>query len=135
MKIMVETVVNAPMDQVWRAYSNPQDIMRWNAASEDWHTPSSTVDLRPGGQFSNRMEAKDGSQGFDFAGSYTKVVENELIEYTLGEREATVQFDEVQDGVRVRITFDAEEEFPAEYQKSGWQAILDSFGRYVERRT
>lgn len=134
MKIAVETVVNAPLSEVWRAYSNPDDIMRWNAASDDWHSPSSVVDLRPGGQFSNRMEAKDGSEGFDFAGTYTKVVENELIEYTFGDREAKVEFGELHDGVQVRVTFDAEEEFPAEYQQSGWQAILDNFKRHVETR-
>lgn len=134
MKIVVETIVNAPMQDVWHAYSNPDDIMQWNHASDDWHSPSSQVDLRPGGSFSSRMEAKDGSEGFDFAGTYTNVVENELIEYTFGEREARVEFDEVDGGVRVRVSFDAEQEFPAEHQKSGWQAILDNFKQHVEAR-
>lgn len=132
MKIAVKTVVNAPMERVWHAYSNPADIMQWNSASEDWHSPSSQVDLREGGHFSNRMEAKDGSEGFDFAGTYTKVVQDELIEYTFGDREAKVEFEEVPGGVQVHVTFDAESEYPAEYQQSGWQAILDSFKRHVE---
>lgn len=132
MKITVDRIVNAPMAEVWRAYSDPEAIQRWNAASDDWHTTSSTVDLRPGGTFSSRMEAKDGSAGFDFAGTYTKIVENERIEYTFGDREAIVTFDEVPGGVRVSVTFDAEEENPIDMQRDGWQAILDSFARHVE---
>ncbi len=132
MKITVETTVAAPIETVWRAYNTPEDIERWNAASDDWHTTASAVDLRPGGEFSSRMEAKDGSVGFDFAGTYTKVVENELIEYSFGNREATVEFDEVPGGARVRVTFDAEEENPVDMQRAGWQAILDSFKRHVE---
>lgn len=131
MKITVETVVDAPIAEVWRAYNDPEDIKRWNAASADWHTTSSTVDLRPGGAFSSRMEAKDGSFGFDFAGTYTKVVEHELIEYSFGDREAKVEFDEVGSGVRVRVTFDAEDTNPIEMQREGWQAILDNFARHV----
>lgn len=134
MKITVETVVDAPLAEVWHAYSNPDDIQRWNAASDDWHTTASTVDLRPGGGFSSRMEAKDGSAGFDFAGTYTTVVEGKLIEYTFGDREARVEFGEVPGGVRVRVTFDAEDQNPIELQRGGWQAILDSFARHVEGR-
>lgn len=134
MKITVETVVDAPLAEVWHAYSNPDDIKRWNAASDDWHTTTSTVDLRPGGAFSSRMEAKDGSTGFDFAGTYTTVVEGKLIEYTFGDREARVEFGEVPGGVRVRVTFDAEDQNPIELQRGGWQAILDSFARHVEGR-
>lgn len=132
MKIVVETVVNAPIDEVWHAYSNPDDIVQWNHASDDWHSPSSRVDLRPGGEFSTRMEAKDGSEGFDFGGTYTKVVENELIEYRFGDREASVEFDEVEGGTRVRVSFDAESQFPVEQQKAGWQAILNNFASHVE---
>ncbi len=132
MKILVETTVDAPLARVWHAYSNPDDIIKWNAASDDWHTTSSTVDLRPGGQFSSRMEAKDGSFGFDFAGTYTKVVENELIEYEFGDRYATIEFRESPDGVRVIVTFDAENENPVDMQREGWQAILDNFRRHVE---
>ena len=84
MKITVETKVRAPSEQVWQAYTTPEDIVQWNAASEDWHTTKASVDLRVGGEFSSRMEAKDGSVGFDFAGTYTKVIPRELLEYEIG---------------------------------------------------
>jgi uncharacterized protein YndB with AHSA1/START domain len=133
MKITVETPVRADIKAVWSAYSNPDDITRWNTASDDWHSPRSRVDLREGGTFSTRMEAKDGSMGFDFEGTYTRVVPQELIEYRMGDgREVVARFDQEADGVRLRVTFDAESENPAEMQQQGWQAILDSFGRYVE---
>lgn len=132
MRITVETTVAAPLAEVWRAYTTPADIVRWNAASDDWHTTAATVDLRPGGTFSSRMEAKDGSVGFDFAGTYTRVVEHERIEYDFGDRAAQVEFADGPDGVRVRVTFDAETTHPAEQQRQGWQAILDSFARHVE---
>ena len=134
MKITVEKTIAAPIDEVWRAYSTPEDIKQWNAASEDWHTTTSSVNLRAGGAFSSRMEAKDGSHGFDFAGTYTKVVANELIEYTFGDREARVDFTEVPDGTHLKVTFDAEDSNPAEMQRQGWQAILDNFARHVEAR-
>src|SRR6266852_7083831 len=92
MKITVETLVNAPVAKVWSAYTTPADIVKWNTASDDWHTTKATVDLREGGVFSSRMEAKDGSFGFDFAGTYTKIVPHELIEYAFGDRAATVEF-------------------------------------------
>ena len=131
MKITVETTVAAPADAVWRAYTNPEDIKRWNAASDDWHTTAASVDLREGGAFSSRMEAKDGSMGFDFAGTYTKIVTGKRIEYAFGDRSAQVEFIEGADGVRVRVSFDAENEFPVEQQRQGWQAILDNFARHV----
>ena len=132
MKITVETPVRASIDAVWKAYITPEDIVQWNAASDDWHTTRSTVDLRVGGQFSSRMEAKDGSFGFDFAGTYTKIEPNRLIEYSFGDRKATVEFVEGTDAVTVRVTFDAEETHPVEQQRGGWQAILDKFRRHVE---
>lgn len=136
MEITVERTINAPLAEVWRAYSSPNDIRQWNSASDDWHTTSSQVDLRPGGKFSSRMEAKDGSEGFDFAGTYTTVSENELIEYALGEdRNVRVEFHEGADGVTVRVTFDAESTYPEEQQRAGWQAILDNFARHVESQT
>src|SRR6185312_16743993 len=92
MRITVEANVAAPIDQVWRAYTTPAEIVKWNAASDDWHTTNATVDLRDGGAFSSRMEAKDGSMGFDFAGTYTKIVEHERIEYSFGDRTAQVEF-------------------------------------------
>lgn len=131
-KITVETTVAAPLADVWSAYSNPDDIVKWNAASDDWHTTSSSVDLREGGAFSSRMEAKDGSMGFDFAGTYTKVVENERIEYAFGDRTAQVEFRPGADGVSVRVSFDPEEVHSLDMQRGGWQAILDNFKRYVE---
>lgn len=131
-QITVQSRVDAPLSKVWDAYVTPADIMQWNAASEDWHTTQSTVDLREGGQFSSRMEAKDGSFGFDFAGTYTKVEPHSLIAYEMGDRAATVEFLPDGDGVIVRVTFDAESENPADMQRQGWQAILDNFKRHVE---
>lgn len=131
MAITVQTLVNAPVAKVWRAYTTPSDIQQWNAASDDWHTTRSTVDLRVGGAFTSRMEAKDGSFGFDFAGTYTKVVPQELIEFTFGERAASVAFVPGADGVTVRVTFDPESANPLEQQRQGWQAILDNFAKYV----
>ncbi len=132
MKITVSTLVEAPMHEVWRSYTTPEDIKAWNAASSDWHTTSATVDLRPGGKFSSRMEAKDGSFGFDFAGEYTRVVHHELIEYTFGDRIAVVQFAQQAPGVLVKVTFDGEQTHSEEQQRSGWQAILDNFARHVK---
>jgi uncharacterized protein YndB with AHSA1/START domain len=132
MKITVETTVNAPINKVWSAYTTPEDIKLWNAASDDWHTTQSTVDLREGGAFTSRMEAKDGSFGFDFAGTYTKVVPNELIGYSFGERVGLVEFNAGSNGVTVRVTFDAEGENTVEQQRQGWQAILNNFAKHVE---
>jgi uncharacterized protein YndB with AHSA1/START domain len=131
-RINIEITAKAPLAEVWRAYSSPEDIKKWNSPSPDWHTPSSTVDLREGGAFSSRMEARDGSMGFDFAGTYTKVVENKLIEYAFGDRTARVEFSEGKDGVTVKVGFDAENEHPVDFQRAGWQSILDSFKKHVE---
>jgi uncharacterized protein YndB with AHSA1/START domain len=132
MKITVETIVKAPIAKVWNAYTTPADIKQWNAASEDWHTTSASVDLREGGAFSSRMEAKDGSFGFDFAGTYTRVVPHALIEYSFGDRFSVVEFVPGETGVTVRVTFDAETEHSVEQQRQGWQAILNNFAKYVE---
>jgi len=135
LKITIETRVKAKLNQVWAAWNNPDDIKQWNAASNDWHTTRSTVDLREGGKFSARMEAKDGSVGFDFEGTYTRVVPRKLLEYKLGDdREVKVEFSEVADGVVVRETFDAESQNDPEFQRRGWQAILDNFARHVEAK-
>jgi uncharacterized protein YndB with AHSA1/START domain len=134
MKITVETNVAAPVEQVWRAYTTPGDIKQWNAASDDWHTTAATVDLRLGGLFSSRMEAKDGSMGFDFAGTYTKIIEHKLIEYSFGDRSAQVEFAPGPNGVGVRVTFDSEPTHSIEQQRGGWQAILNNFARHVEAR-
>jgi uncharacterized protein YndB with AHSA1/START domain len=133
MKITVEKLVNADIESVWRAWTTPDDIKQWNAASDDWHTTKASVDLREGGAFSSRMEAKDGSMGFDFAGTYTRIETHRLIEASfMGERMLNVAFEASPEGVMVRETFDAEETHPMEQQREGWQAILNNFARHVE---
>lgn len=134
MKISVETTVKAPIAAVWNAYTRPEDILQWNAASDDWHTTHASVELREGGTFSSRMEAKDGSFGFDFAGTYTRIVLHERLEYAFGDRTAQVVFTPAADGVTVTVTFDAETEHPAEQQREGWQAILNRFTQHVESK-
>jgi len=132
MTITVKTTVGAPIDRVWIAYTTPEDIKQWNAASDDWHTTVSHVDLRAGGVISSRMEAKDGNFGFDFAGTYTKIVPHQLIEYEFGQRTASIKFMQGPDGVTVSVSFVPETEHPIEQQKEGWQAILDRFAKHVE---
>lgn len=134
MRITVSTVVAAPIAEVWRAYNSPEDIKVWNTASPDWHTTASTVDLRAGGRFSSRMEAKDGSFGFDFAGEFTKVDPPRLLEYTFGGRVGTVEFSDGPAGVTVNVSFDSEPTHSEEQQRAGWQAILDNFASYVVAR-
>jgi uncharacterized protein YndB with AHSA1/START domain len=135
MKITIETLVKAPLTAVWSAWNDPADIVQWNSAQEDWHTTRSTVDLREGGTFLSRMEAKDGSVGFDFGGTYTRVVPGRVIDYRMGDgREVQNEFVERPDGVQVTVTFDAETENSPELQRQGWQAILDNFGRHVEAK-
>ncbi len=133
MKVTVETNVHAPIGKVWTAYTTPKDIVQWNAASDDWHTITASVDLRIGGSFSSRMEAKDGSFGFDFGGIYTNIIPQRLIEYSFGDRNAKVEFDDRANGVLVTVSFDAESTHSVEQQQAGWQAILDNFARHVER--
>ena len=136
MKITVETVVKADLNSVWGAWNNPEDIKQWNSASKDWHTPRATVDLREGGKFVARMEAKDGSEGFDFEGTYSRVVPRQLIEYRMTDgRAVKVEFTEQADAVLVRETFDAETQNPPEVQREGWQAILDKFAQHVEEKS
>ncbi len=135
MKITVETMVNAAPSKVWDTWNNPADIKQWNTAQEDWHTTRSEVDLREGGQFLSRMEAKDGSVGFDFEGTYTRLVPQQTIEYRMSDgREVSVEFEKRDGGVLMRETFDAETENPPEVQRSGWQAIMDNFRRHVEAK-
>ena len=132
MKISVETLVNAPIAKVWNAYTSPEHIKQWNAASSDWHTTAATSDLRVGGAFSSRMEAKDGSAGFDFAGTYTKLVPHQLIEYSFGDRISVVEFIAAEQGVTVRVSFDAESTHSVDQQRDGWQAILNNFAKHVQ---
>jgi uncharacterized protein YndB with AHSA1/START domain len=135
MKITIETAVKATPDKVWAAWNDPEDIKRWNAPQDDWHTTRSTVDLREGGKFLSRMEAKDGSAGFDFEGTYTRIVPHKTIEYRMSDgREVQNEFIERAGDVLVKVTFDAETENSPEVQRAGWQAILDNFGRYVEAK-
>lgn len=133
--IAVETKVAGPVEKVWRAYTTPEDITQWNFASDDWHTPRASVDLREGGAFSSRMEARDGSMGFDFEGIYTKIVPHKLITYKFGDRNAEVSFTEDRPYVTVRVAFDTEDTHTIEQQRSGWQAILDNFKQYVEAKS
>jgi uncharacterized protein YndB with AHSA1/START domain len=134
-KITVETAVKAPIAKVWDAWNNPDDIKQWNAAQDDWHTTESEVDLREGGKFSARMEAKDGSTGFDFEGIYSRVLPKQKIEFLMSDgRKVRVEFVEQNGEVLVKETFDAESENPPEMQRQGWQAILDNFARHVEAR-
>jgi uncharacterized protein YndB with AHSA1/START domain len=134
-RITVETTVNAPVVEVWHAYTTPADIVKWNTPSDDWHTTAATADLREGGAFSSRMEAKDGSFGFDFAGTYTKVKQHEVIGYELLDgRKAQVTFAPEKRGVRVSVTFDPEAQNSIEMQRGGWQAILDNFKKHAEAK-
>ena len=135
MKITVETAVKAPLNAVWAAWNNPEDIKKWNSAQEDWHTTKSHVDLREGGKFSARMEAKDGSVGFDFEGIYSRVVPKKAIEFLMSDgRKVKIEFVERNGEVLVKETFDAESENTPELQRQGWQAILDNFARHVEAK-
>lgn len=131
--ITVATTVNAPVQKVWEYWTNPEHITKWNSASDDWHTPSATNDLKVGGRFTARMEAKDGSMGFDFGGVYDAIRENEYIEYTLGDdRKVKISFTPVDNGTKVSESFEAETTNSAEMQKTGWQAIMDNFKKYTE---
>jgi uncharacterized protein YndB with AHSA1/START domain len=135
MKITVTTTIKADLNTVWDCWNNPEDIKQWNAASEDWHTTQSMVDLREGGQFKSRMEAKDGSMGFDFTGTYTKVDKPNRIEYVMDDdREVSIDFKQTEQAITVTETFDAEEQHDPEFQKQGWQSILDKFAKYVESK-
>ncbi len=131
--ITVAATVIALIQKVWDLWTKPAHVVKWNNASDDWHTPSAENDLRPGGKFSYRMEAKDGSFGFDFAGIYDDVVEHERIGYTLGDgRKVEVLFAPDGNSTLVKETFEAENVNPIEMQRGGWQAILDSFKKYAE---
>lgn len=134
-RVTVEATANVPVVKAWEAWNTPSDIMQWNAADPSWHSPSSENDLRVGGKFKHRMEAKDGSFGFDFEGIYDKVEPHQEITYTLGDgRKATTLFTEQDGKTHIATTFDAETENDPEFQKQGWQAILNNFVKYVESK-
>ncbi|MBK1811954.1 SRPBCC family protein [Clostridium sp. YIM B02505] len=131
--INIMTTVNAPVEKVWKCWTEPEHIKKWSYASEDWHTPTAENDLRVGGKFINRMEAKDGSMGFDFWGIYDEVKPHEVLAYTLGdERKVQITFMDHGDNTEINETFEAEDTNSIEMQKNGWQAILDNFKRYTE---
>lgn len=133
-KITVKTTVHGPVQKVWEYWTEPKHITKWNNASDDWHTPIAENDLSVGGKFLTRMEAKDGSFGFDFGGIYDEVKLNEVISYTMGDgRKVNVTFKGQGNETEVIETFDAETTNPIEMQQAGWQAILDNFKKYVEQ--
>lgn len=131
--ITVETTVTAPLPKVWEFWTKPEHIVNWSFATDDWEAPAAENDLRVGGTFRTVMSAKDKSASFDFAGVYTNVVENSVIEYDMSDgRHVKIVFTETPSGITVTTTFDPENENPAELQRSGWQAIADNFKKYVE---
>lgn len=131
--ITVQATINAPIDKVWAYWSEPQHIMQWCSASPDWHAPAAQNDLRTGGSFSTRMEAKDGSFGFDFGGIYDAVITHEYMEYTMGDsRKVKISFKAAGNTTEVVESFEAESQNPVEMQQGGWQAILDNFKKYTE---
>lgn len=131
--ITVTAQIAARPEKVWEMWTSPQHITKWNNASDDWHSPSAENDLKEGAMFKTRMEAKDGSMGFDFEGKYNKIVLQQIIDYTLGDgRKVTVSFSEKDNGTYIEETFEAEDQNPVDMQKAGWQAILDNFKGYVE---
>jgi uncharacterized protein YndB with AHSA1/START domain len=131
--ITVETTVNTPADKVWKLWTNPEHITKWNNASDDWYTPWAENDLQAGGKFVSRMEAKDGSFGFDFEGVYEEVKLNRLIDYTIGDgRKVKITFTNLGNATLIVETFEAESENSIDMQKGGWQAILDNFKKYAE---
>ncbi|CAH2713055.1 hypothetical protein BACCIP111895_00188 [Neobacillus rhizosphaerae] len=135
-KITVATTVQAPVEKVWKYWTEPTHIREWSAASDDWHTPFAENDLRAGGKFLSRMEAKDGSFGFDFGGIYDEVKLHEVIAYTMGDgRKVKITFKGRENETEVIETFDAETENPIEVQQQGWQAILNNFKKYAEQAT
>lgn len=131
--ITVQTTVNASLEKVWAFWTQPEHIMQWNNASDDWHCPKATNDLKVGGKFNYTMAAKDGSMSFDFEGDYSKVNDFSLIEYHIIDgRKVIIQFEKTDEGVQITESFDPENENSEELQQQGWQAILDNFKKHCE---
>lgn len=131
--ITIETTVNRPIERIWETWNEPRHIIHWGFASDDWHVPAAQNDLRVNGTFNYRMEAKDGSEGFDFSGVYTEIVPNKRIAYVLGDgRKVSIEFTEAGNATKINQSFEAENEYPPEYQKEGWQSILNNFKNYTE---
>jgi uncharacterized protein YndB with AHSA1/START domain len=134
--ITLHATINAPVEKVWKCWTSPEDIVRWNQASDDWHTTRASNDLRPGGRFNSRMEAKDGSMGFDFWGIYDHVVLHKQIDYTMGDgRKVTIAFSAQNGQTKIVETFETEDTNSVELQQTGWQAILDAFKDYTEKKS
>lgn len=134
--VNIKSTINAPIAKVWELWNDPRHVTQWNSAHPDWHSPSAANDLRVGGTFSYRMEAKDGSFGFDFGGVYDDVQEHRHISYTMSDgRRVSVNFESEGDNTRIDETFEAETQNPVDMQRSGWQAILDNFKKYVEEKS
>lgn len=132
-KITVQVIVNSTKEKVWDSWNKPKHIVNWCFASPDWHCPKSENDLQPGGNFISRMEAKDGSFGFDFGGVYQEVKKNEFISYIMDDgRKVSIEFSETPTGILVKETFEAEATNPVEMQRGGWQAILENYKTYTE---
>jgi uncharacterized protein YndB with AHSA1/START domain len=134
-KITIQASISADRKKVWDFYTNPDHITKWNFATGDWHCPHASNDMRVGGKYIARMEAKDGSFGFDFEAVYEEIIEGEKFTFTMTDgRQATVNFKKLSDKTEVTVTFDPETENPVELQREGWQAILNNFKKYTETR-
>ncbi|MES2577932.1 MAG: SRPBCC family protein [Bacteroidota bacterium] len=134
--ITVQSTINASMEKIWELWTAPEHVMKWNNASEDWHTPFAENDLKVGGKFKYTMASTDGTMRFDFEGIYTNVVNPSLIEYEMADgRKVKIVFEKDAEGIKVIESFDPETVNPEEMQKNGWQAILDNFKKYVENAT
>lgn len=141
-KIIVHTIVNSTLERAWDCYTKPEHIIHWNFASDDWCCPTAVSDLKVDGKFSSKMEAKDGSVGFDFGGIYTEIIDQELIKYTMtaepsqtpeDSRKVEITFESISDlQTKVTVAFDPESQNPTELQQQGWQAILNNFKKYTE---
>jgi uncharacterized protein YndB with AHSA1/START domain len=131
-KIKVNATINTDLNKVWDYYTNPKHIVNWNFADPSWHCPSASNDMKLGGTYLARMEARDGSFGFDFEAVYTEIIEGKSFEYTFGGRTVHVSFEKLNNQTEVIIEFDPETENPVEMQQNGWQAILNNFKKYVE---
>lgn len=131
--ITVKTTVKAPIEKVWEFWTQPQHVTQWNNASDDWHCPTATNDLRIGGKFNFTMASKDGKMSFDFEGEYADIKEYSLIEYHIIDgRKVIINFEETNDGIAITESFEPEEENSEELQRGGWQNIIDNFKKYTE---
>lgn len=135
-KITVSTTVFSDIKTVWKTWTAPEHILKWNTASPEWHTTKAENDLKVGGRFSSRMEAKDSIMGFDFGGIYDEVVQNKKIAYFLEDgRNVVIEFKKVENGISITETFEPETQNLFEMQKQGWQAILNNFKKYIEQNS